>query len=59
MKKTRILLVAAAAMLTVAATAQPGPAPRPKTYEYKFTTVKENPITSVKNLIPFWRLAHS
>ncbi|MBQ1865672.1 MAG: aminopeptidase, partial [Bacteroidales bacterium] len=49
MKKTRILLVAAAAMLTVAATAQPGPAPRPKTYEYKFTTVKENPITSVKN----------
>ncbi|MBQ4305651.1 MAG: aminopeptidase [Bacteroidales bacterium] len=49
MKKTRILLVAAAAMLTVAATAQPGQAPRPKTYEYKFTTVKENPITSVKN----------
>jgi len=45
MKKT-ILLLATMATATFAF-AQPKPAPR--TFDYQFTTVKENPITSVKN----------
>ena len=45
----RILLAAlAAALLPLAATAQPKPG-APRTSDYKFTTVKENPVTSIKN----------
>ena len=49
MNMFRTLFLAGAAMFCVAASAQPSQAPRPKTYEYQFTTVKENPITSIKN----------
>ena len=42
--KIRLILAAAALSLTAAAFAQ-----APKAPEYEFTTVKENPVTSIKN----------
>ncbi len=43
------IIIAAAALLTISAAAQ-AQAPRPKIdYDFQFTTVKANPITSVKN----------
>ena len=43
----KIIIAAAVALVSISANAQPKPA-QPEA-EYKFTVVKENPITSVKN----------
>ncbi|MBO4585922.1 MAG: aminopeptidase [Bacteroidales bacterium] len=50
MKSLNIILAAAVASLSIAASAQSRTAPAPvSTKDYQFTTVKENPITPVKN----------
>ena len=48
MKKT-LILSAAAALLPIVAAAQNKAVPAPKTSDYQFTTVKEIPVTSMKN----------
>ena len=48
MRTNRIIAAAALALCCVSLAAQPG-ADAPKTDDFTFTTVKENPITSVKN----------
>ena len=47
MKKSFVLL--AAALLTLTATAQTRPASPVRASDYQFTTVKEAPVTSMKN----------
>ena len=43
------IAIAASALLTVSAAAQPAHKNEAKTPEYEFTVVKENPVTSIKN----------
>ena len=47
--KKAFFLLAAAALLPIAAAAQNKAVPAPKTSDYQFTTVKEIPVTSMKN----------
>ena len=49
MKKHIILAAFAAVVLPFAVSAQPQPKPAQPEPEYKFTVVKENPVTSIKN----------
>ena len=46
--KIKLILLAAALSFTMSAVAQNSPA-KPASPDYQFTTIKENPITSVKN----------
>jgi len=49
MKTTKILLAALLTGITALASAQNPQAPRFKAEDFQFTTVKENPVTSMKN----------
>ena len=49
MKASRLILIAAFATLAISAYSQPQQKPQPQQKKYEFTTVKANPITSIKN----------